>query len=154
MKIDGQMVELRVGAVKKRKAVQRPRQYDEPVVKMLKTIWESIDYMCGQRLAAFLKETLPVLVGTGELYCNPSTYNKLLAISGATIDRLLRAEKEKRRIRGRSHTKPTSRLKAQIPILTWSELKVEEPGHYQFDLVGHDGGNTRGEVNIRLTRLH
>jgi IS30 family transposase len=150
MKIDGQMVELRVGAVKKRKAVRRPREYEEPVVKMLKTIWESFDYMCGQRLAAFLKETLPVLVGAGELYCNPSTYSKLLAISGATIDRLLRPEKEKLRIRGRSHTKPTSRLKAQIPILTWSELKVEEPGHYQFDLVGHDGGSTRGEFAFSL----
>ena len=133
MKIDGQMVELRVGAVKKRKAVQRPRQYDEPVVKMLKTIWESFDYMCGQRLAAFLKETLPVLVGTGELYCNPSTYNKLFAISGATIDRLLRAEKEKRRIRGRSHTK---HQQAQSP---------DSNSH----LVGVEGGRTRA-LSVRL----
>lgn len=150
MKIDGQMVELRVGAVKKRKVGRRPRVYDEPVVKVLKVIWECFDYMCGQRLAAMIKETLPVLVGSGELYCSKNTYEKLLVISGATIDRLLRAEKEKLRIRGRCHTKPTSRLKAQIPILTWSELKVEEPGHYQFDLVGHDGGNSRGEFAFSL----
>jgi hypothetical protein len=52
MEIAEQMVELRVGPVKKRKEVQRPRQYDEPVVKMLKMIWESFDYMCGLRLAA------------------------------------------------------------------------------------------------------
>jgi hypothetical protein len=150
VKIDGQMVELRVGTVRKRKAAQRPRQYNEPVVKTLTMIWKSFDYMCGQRLAAFLNESLPVLVGAGELHCSTTTYQKLLRISGATINRLLRAEKEKLRIRGRSHTKPTSRLKAQIPILTWSELNVEEPGHYQFDLVGHDGGNTRGEFAFSL----
>ena len=27
---------------------------------------------------------------------------------------------------------------------------MEEPGHYQFDLVGHDGGNTRGEFAFSL----
>lgn len=150
MQIDGQMVELRVGAVKRRRASQRPRVYDEPVVKVLKVIWESFDYMCGQRLAAMIKETLPVLVGSGELYCNQNTYQKLLSISGATVDRLLRAEKVKMQIRGRSHTKPTSRLKAQIPILTWSELKVSEPGHYQLDLVGHEGGNPRGVFAFSL----
>jgi IS30 family transposase len=91
-----------------------------------------------------------VLVGGGELYCNPSTYNKLLSVGAATIDRLLITAKEKLRIRGRSHTKPTNRLKAQIPILTRSDLKVSEPGHYQFDLVGHDGGNTRGEYAFSL----
>ena len=150
VKIDGQMVELRVGMVKKRKTAPRPRQYGQPVVQVLTMIWKSFDYMCGQRLASFLKETLPVIVGTGELHCSHTTYQKLMHISGATIDRLLRPEKEKQRIRGHSHTKPTSRLKAQIPILTWSELKVDEPGHYQVDLVGHDGGNTRGEFAYSL----
>ena len=105
--------------MKKRKEVNRWRYYDEPVIRVLKTIWESFDYMCGQRLAAMSKETLPVLVGTGELCCSRETYEKLLKISGATIDRLLREPKGKLRIRGRSQTKPTSVLKAEIPIRTW-----------------------------------
>jgi hypothetical protein len=82
MKIEGQMVELRVGEVKKPMGRKRPRVYDEPVPKVLKVIWESFDYMCGQRLAALLKETLPELVGSGELYCNHNTYQKLLSSAG------------------------------------------------------------------------
>jgi hypothetical protein len=150
VKIDGKLVRLVVGAVRPRRAVTRPRRYDEPVAKVLKRLWESFDYMCGQRLAAMMKELLPVLVGGGELYCNPRTYQKLLALSGASIDRLLKPVKDARKLRGQTHTKPTSLLKAQIPIRTWAELPVNEPGHYQADLVGHDGGNARGEYAYSL----
>jgi hypothetical protein len=150
VKIDGQMVQLVVGAVRPRKAVPHPRRYDEPVVKVLKRIWESFDYMCGQRLGAMMKELLPVLVGGGELSCSPSSYQKLLVISGASIDRLLKPYRDAMRLRGRTHTKPTSLLKAQIPIRTWSEHPLNEPGHYQADLVGHDGGNARGEYAFSL----
>ena len=150
VRIDGTLVRLVVGAVRKRVPHPRARTYDEPVVKVLKLIWESFDFMCGQRLAAMIRETLPVLVGSGELYCNPRTLDKLLRISGATIDRILKAEKARRQIRGHTHTKPSSLLRAQIPIRTWSELDVQEPGHFQMDLVGHDGGNSRGEFAYSL----
>jgi hypothetical protein len=150
VKIDGQMVELVVGVVKPRVPRVRPRRYDEPVQRVLTRVWSSFDYMCGQRLAAMLKEVLPVLVGSGELRCSAVTYEKLLSISGATIDRLLKAEKAKMRLRGRTHTKPSSVLKAQIPILTWSDLSVNEPGHYQMDLVGHEGGINRGEFAFSM----
>jgi len=150
VRIDGKLVQLVVGAVKPRKVVAHPRRYDEPVLKVLRRIWESFDYMCGQRLADMMKESLPVMVGGGELYCNPSTYQKLLSISGASIDRLLSSAKAARRLRGHTYTKPTSLLKAQIPIRTWSELPVNQPGHYQADLVGHDGGNARGEYAFSL----
>ncbi len=150
LKVDGRQVQLVVGAVRPRAPRVHPRRYDDPVVKVLKGLWESFDYMCGQRLAALLKEMLPVLVGSGELYCNPRTYAKLLAISGASIDRLLRPSKASVRLRGRTLTKPVSLLKAQIPIRTWSEQPVNEPGHYQADLVGHDGGCARGEYAYSL----
>lgn len=150
MRIDGQMLRVIVGQARTRAAHPRARSYDEPVQRVLKLIWESFDFMCGQRLAVLIRETLPVLVGAGELYCSPRTVEKLMRISGATIDRLLRAEKAKRQIRGHAHTKPTSILKAQIPIRTWSELEVQQPGHFQIDLVGHDGSNSRGEFAYSL----
>lgn len=65
-------------------------------------------------------------------------WKKLATISAATIDRLLKAERAKRRLNGISHTKPTSALKSSIPIVISSELPVGEPGHFQIDLVGHD----------------
>ena len=42
-------------------------------------------------------------------------WQKLATISAATIDRLLKAERAKRRLKGISHTKPTSALKSSIP---------------------------------------
>ena len=150
VKIDGQMVQLVVGRSKPRVTSSRPRRYDQSVVRVLERIWESFDYMCGQRLAAMLKEMLPVLVGAGEIVCSPRSYERLLVISGASIDRLLRPYKDAMKWRGHTHTKPTNLLKAQIPMRSWSELSVNEPGHYQADLVGHEGGNARGEYAFSL----
>jgi len=141
VKIDGRMVEQEVGEVKRRKVVQRPRYYDETVVKVLKVMWESFDYMCGQRLASIIREMLPVLVGSGKLYCSKKTYEKLLRVSGATIDRLLREDKVKMRLRGCSHTKATSMLKAEIPVRTWSVLEVEE-----YPFVDEDGVETENYI--------
>ena len=51
------------------------------------------------------------------------------------------------------HTKPSSILKSQIPIIISSELNLEEPGHYQIDLVGHDGGNPNGHFAFTLNAV-
>jgi len=153
MKIDGRIVELVAVNVPKRPQAPRPRIYDEPVVKTLHMMWESFDYMCGQRLAVFLREVLPVLVGSGEVHCSETTYKKLLEISPATIDRLLREAKRKLQVRGTTHTKAVGILKAQIPIRTWSEVAAPEPGHFQIDLVGHDGGNPRGQFAYSLDAI-
>ena len=65
----------------------------------------------------------------------------LCAMSAATIDRRLGAERAKLLPRGRSHTKPGSLLKSQIPIRTWAEWDDAVPGFVEIDLVGHEGGN-------------
>lgn len=53
--------------------------------------------------------------------------------------------------RGRSHTKPGSLLKSQIPIRTWAEWDDAVPGFVEIDLVGHEGGNSSGEFCFTLT---
>ena len=53
--------------------------------------------------------------------------------------------------RGRSHTKPGTLLKSQIPIRTWSEWDEGRPGFVEIDLVGHEGGNPLGEFCFTLT---
>jgi hypothetical protein len=58
---------------------------------------------------------------------------------------LLREERAKRRLKGIAHTRPSTALKNSIPILISSELRRDEPGHFQMDLVGHDGGNPNGQ---------
>lgn len=143
----GELVRLVVGRANPRRATARARVYDEKVKKLVELIWETFG-LCGKRLKASMAELLPSLVKRGKLRTEDPEYGKLLRISPATIDRLLR---DKRAVHGSSHTKPSSLLKAQIPILTSSELNTTEPGHYQIDLVGHDGGNPNGQFAFTLT---
>ena len=46
---------------------------------------------------------------------------------------------------GRSHTKPGSPLKSQIPIRAWADWDENEPGFVEIDLVGHEGGDNNGD---------
>ncbi|MEW6106817.1 MAG: transposase family protein, partial [Bacillota bacterium] len=90
-------------------------------------------------------EIVPILERRGELRLDDDTRKKLLSISAATIDRRLAQDHRRLDIKGRSGTKPGTLLKHNIPLETFSEWSDTEPGFVEIDLVGHDGGNTRGE---------
>lgn len=72
-------------------------------------------------------------------------------MSPATIDRRLAPVRRLIVAKGRSHTKPGTLLKSQIPIRTWSEWDERRPGFVEVDLVGHEGGNPLGEFCFTLT---
>ena len=135
------------------KTTRKPRQkvYDALVVGALITIWHIMDYLCGKRLAPILAEVVPLLKKHKEVRIDKVTEKKLLTISAATIDRLLKPERKKLKGKGRSLTKPGTLLKHQIPIRTFSEWNEQKPGFVEIDLVGHDGGNSSGEFAQTLT---
>jgi len=121
------------------------RIYDEVVFHVLRKIWFIMDCICGKRLAPVLKEIIAKLEMHKEIKLDRTTRGKLHKISAATIDRLLSEEKKKDNIKGRSHTKPGTLLKNQIPIRTFSEWDEKRPGFVEIDLVGHEGGDPRGD---------
>lgn len=110
-----------------------------------------MDYLCGKSLAPILAEVVPLLKKHKEIRVDKVTERKLLTISAATIDRLLKPERKKFKGKGRSLTKPGTLLKHQIPIRTFSEWNEQKPGFVEIDLVGHDGGNSSGEFSQTLT---
>jgi len=124
---------------------RRPRVYDAAVLAALRQVWIIMDCICGKRLAAVLPEMIAVLERHGELELAPATRQKLCAISAASIDRLLAAERRRLNVRGRSGTKPGTLLKHQIPIRTFAEWDQTQPGFVEIDLVGHDGGLAQGD---------
>ncbi len=134
-----------VGDVQKRPRRERARVYDEPVVTVLIKLWKMMDYICGKRLQPALPELISVLERHNELSCERETRAKLLQISAATIDRLLRPERRKYELRSRSRTRPGTLLKHQIPIRTFSDWDEQCPGFAEIDLVGHDGGHAVGD---------
>jgi len=133
------------GDIRNRAKRKRQKKYDDKVLKGLKKIWGIMDCICGKRLAPMLKEVISILERHKEIRLDRDTRKKLYKISSATIDRLLAEERKKQTIKGRSHTKPGTLLKSQIPIRTFSEWDEKSPGFVEIDLVGHDGGNARGE---------
>jgi len=119
--------------------------YDQQVLISLRQIWMILDYICGKRLVAIMPEVIRRLEYFGELKIEPEVRAKLLRISAASIDRLLRTERRKHELRGRGGTKPGTLLKKQIPLRTFSEWNEQRPGFVEIDLVGHDGGLLQGE---------
>ena len=131
--------------IRKKSLRGRRKFYGEDVRKPLVTIWNIMDCICGKRLKAILAEVTRRLERFREITVNEEVRRKLLKISAATVDRLLEGERKKQRIKGRSNTKPGTLLRNQIPIRTFSEWDDLRPGFVEIDLVGHDGGDAKGE---------
>lgn len=123
----------------------RPSKYGKEVLVALSKIWVICDGICGKRLAPYLSEIIPVLQRWGEVELDEQVRKKLLAISPATIDRLLAPLKRRYQLRARATTKPGTLLRHQIPIRTFSEWNEGRPGFVEVDLVAHEGGEPRGD---------
>ena len=134
-----------VGDLRKRQQRVKSRYYDEQVVQALSKLWQLLNYVCGKRLVAIMPELIAKLEQFGELRLTALTKEKLLRISAASIDRLLQPERRKHQLRQRSHTKPGTLLKHQIPIRTFAEWDEAQPGFAEIDLVAHDGGLALGD---------
>jgi len=139
-----------------RPRVVRPRArrtplYDAKVVAALAKCWAVANAPAGKRLAPLLADLVPVLRRHGELDVDDPTAALLTSMSAATIDRRLAPARAGLAVKGRSHTKPGSLLKSRIEMRTWADHDENTPGFVEIDLVGHEGGNPRGEFCFTLT---
>lgn len=131
--------------------VPRAPKYPPEVLAALICCWRVTRAPAGKRLAPMLPTLVPMLRRDGELLLSDDHAGLLMAMSAATIDRRLAAERARLVPRGRAHTKPGTLLKSQIPIRTWAEWTEGTPGFVEIDLVGHEGGNSSGEFCFTLT---
>ena len=118
------------------------RIYSEAVREALIVLWEAADRICGKRLKAILPGLISALERNGHLAVDPIVRQHLLAVSPATIDRLLAP------IRGtagrRRKRKPATKSSRQIPIRTFADWKEPEPGFLEVDFVAHCGDSMQG----------
>lgn len=124
--------------------------YDATVKRYLVLLWRSLNYLCGKRMAPYLSEYIDKLEQCGELTLDSTVKKKLKQISAATIDRLLKDEKDRYRIKRWNHTKPGRLIKREIEVrkgISWDE---NQPGFLEIDLVGHEGGDPSGEFAFTL----
>lgn len=150
VRIDGELVEVVVGSVRRRKRKPRKRIYGAAEKKALKKLWAIFDCPCGKRLVPLLHTMLPILEKFGEIELDTSTRTNLQRISSATIDRMLEKEKKRLQLRGRSHTRWGSLMKHKIPIRTFGDWDEHKPVYTEPDLVGHEGGDPKGDFAFTL----
>lgn len=121
----------------------KPSVYNIPsVIEPLKKIWLSAGQPCSKLLKPIVKLWLPFYAKEfGGLSLN--VVKRLLKISPATIDRILKEVRIKYTKRGRSTTKPGTLLRKSIPIKTnqWDETR---PGFLEADTVSHCGDTVEG----------
>jgi hypothetical protein len=141
---------VRADILKKGKRPGRTRYYDSEVVKLLKFIWKLSGFLCGKRLKPTLNEMIDNLLKNEHIEALPETIDKLRKISASSIDRLMKPERNKMDLKGRSGTKPGTLLKHQIAVRTWADWDENIPGFMEIDLVGHEGGNSRGDFSQTL----
>ena len=141
---------LKPKVVRPARKARTPR-YDSDTVVALRFCWAVLGAPTGKRLAPMMGEVVPRLRRFEELVIADETAAALVAMSAATMDRRLAGDRAKLTLKGRSHTKPGSLLKDQIPIRTWAQWDDAVPGFVEIDLVGHEGGNAVGDHCYTLT---
>ena len=123
---------------------QRGRVYGSAVDDALRVIWESLDYVCAERLTPGLVPTAQRLAAHGELVLSTDLEQQLEQISVASVQRrLTRLAQDTPRL-PRKGPEPANRVARTIPMgrLAWDE---PTPGHFEVDLVHHSGPTTQGE---------
>lgn len=123
---------------------------DPLFMEALRALWQETDYMCGKNLPGAIQDWLPSLQRHRNLSISAAVEAKLLTVSGATIDRLLKPHKAALGRRHRSGTKPGTLLRSSIEIQTdaWS---ANVPGFLEADTVAHCGGSLSGQFVWSLT---
>jgi len=110
----------------------------------LRVIWESLDYVCAERLTPGLVATARHLAAHGELAVSAALEQQLGQISVASVQRrLTRLGQDTPRL-PRKGPVEANRVARRIPMgrLAWDE---PVPGHFEVDLVHHSGPTTQGE---------
>jgi len=147
------LIELMQGSLKRKpRRRQRGRTYGPEVDDALRVIYESLDYICAERLTPNLVWMATHLASHGEMEAPPSLLEQLEQISVSTVRRILqRIRRDEPRLPRRKRPK-RSKLFQDIPMkrIPWD---ITTPGHFEVDLVHHCGPTASGEYMCTLQMI-
>jgi hypothetical protein len=128
-----------------------PKRTYEPaqVLPVLKAVWLASDQLCSKLLQAALPEWLE----HHQRRCAPlpeAFKKKLLKISPAQIDRLLRPARVQHPKKGLSATRPGTLLRQAVPTRS-GPPDTTRPGSVEADTVAHCDDSTEGDYVNSLT---
>jgi len=124
----------------------RKRTYSDGACYHLRRLWLYMDQANGRRMKKMLPRWVEEYPAAG---FSPSIRRELLAMSHATIERILRPYRAGVGRRLRTGTK-AAKLKHRIPIKAF-DRNVAVPGYLEADTVAHCGESMSGEFIWSLT---
>ena len=107
-------------------------------------LWEASDRLCSKRLKPIIPVLLPALERHGQLAIDETIRALLLAISPATIDRLLAAVRLVARGGRRRRAGFSSAVRRTVPVRTFGDWNDPPPGFVEVDFVAHTGTSAAG----------
>lgn len=128
---------------------QRSRTYGATVEDAIRLIWETLDYVCAERLTPALGPIAQQLAQHGELCLSDDLLVQLEQISIASVQRRLsRVTQDTPRL-PRKGPERANRLAKTIPMrrIPWD---TTAPGHFEVDLVHHGGPVPVGDYAYTL----
>ena len=125
---------------------QKPRKpsYGAEGEEVIVQVWESLDYICAERLTPVLLTTAQHLARFAVVKLSGEIEEQLQTISRATVSRILRRFRSRRRRLPQKGAERANQVTKGVPMgrLAWD---LTEPGHFEVDLVYHSGKSTTGE---------
>lgn len=127
----------------------RGRTYGPEVERVIVVVWESLDYLCAERVQPQLLPTAQHLAQFGEVHLTPHLETQLAQISVATVQRLLQRHRRPLQRLPQKGPEAAHRLRQAVPMqrIPWD---TTDPGHFEVDLVHHAGGTAVGEHGYTL----
>ncbi len=127
-----------------RKPRLRRRRYGPAVADAVRVVWESLDYVCAERLTPALLPTARQLARWEELALSREVEERLGTISRATVQRLLQRLGQDTPKLPRRKPQPRNPLLRDVPMgrLSWATAL---PGSFETDLVHHCGEVAAGD---------
>lgn len=129
-----------------RKKRQKPRErsYGAEVEEVIVLVWESLDYICAERLTPVLLPMAQHLARFGAVKLREEIEEQLKTISRATVSRILHRYGSRRRRLPQKGAERANQVTKGVPMgrIPWN---TTEPGHCEVDLVYHSGASVAGE---------
>jgi len=132
---------------------ERRRRYGATIRDAMTALWEASDRVCGKRLKVMIPILLPALEQHGRLKLGLADRDRVLAISPATIDRLLVDVKVAASGGRRRRAGFYSAIRREVPIRTFNDWNSPPPGFCEVDMVAHGGTSVAGSFIQTLTMV-
>src|SRR6202165_4263340 len=123
---------------------ERRRRYGVTIKDAWTALWEASDRVCGKRLKVMIPTLLRALEQHGRLQLCLADRDSVLAISAATIDRLLVDAKIAASGGRRRRAGFYSAIRREVPIRTFNDWNNPPPGFCEVDMVAHGGTSVAG----------